>query len=84
MVKPSFDATLKNIQLAFAESVARIGKPPNRIYMNHRTRLALNGVFQRAPLVMVPEGTQRVITIYGAKILICDDLDDCEVDAGLT
>lgn len=81
-LKPDFDTTMRNINIALAE-VRKHAMEPARIYMNDRTFLALNGIFQRAPVTIIPEGRRRTPTIYGVRIAISESLPDNEIDVAV-
>ena len=81
-LKPDFDVTMRNISIALTE-VRNHHLEPARLYMNDRTYLALNGIFQRAPITIIPEGRRRTPTIYGVRIAICDTLPDNEIDVAV-
>lgn len=82
MLKPDFDTTMRNI-VATLRMVKERGLTPHKLYMSNRTYISLIGIFERAPIVMIPEGIHRTPTIYGVKIGISDDLADNDIDVSV-
>lgn len=79
-----YDDAVKTITTLIGLYTADTGRRPTRIYMNTRTKLALNTIFRDRVIVVVPDGKRRRDTVYGAYIMICDDLKDGEIDLGWT
>lgn len=82
MTKPDFDRTLSNIRYGIAE-VLKMNLKPARVYMNYRTFLALNGIFQREKITYIPDLRARIPTIYGVKIAFCDSLPDEHIEVAV-
>lgn len=79
-----YDEAVQTISSLIGMYTIDNGKRPRRVYMNTRTRYALNTIFRDRVVVTVPHRRARVDTIYGMTIMICDDLSDGEIDLGWT
>ena len=79
-----YDETIKRITTLIGLYTADTGRRPTRIYMNTRTRLALNTIFREKVIIVVPDGLRRRETVCGCYVMVCDDLPDCKIDLGWT